>query len=76
MSVPTAQEQRWLVERVEHSVLPLAVASDPSGALCAVSLHAKDEVIEARAKAAGVDSLERHQGAPRPRPGSGNGRSP
>jgi methylated-DNA-[protein]-cysteine S-methyltransferase len=63
MLVPTAQEQRWLVERVEHSVLPLAVASDPNGALCAVALHAKAGVIEARAEAAGVESLERHRGA-------------
>ena len=64
MAVPTAQEQCWLVERVEHPVLPLALACDPSGALCAVALHAKAAIIDEAAKSAGVEQVQRHQGAP------------
>ncbi len=57
-----APAQTWLVERVEHSVLPLEVACDASGALCAVALHAKRQSIEQVASAAGEVELVEHEG--------------
>jgi methylated-DNA-[protein]-cysteine S-methyltransferase len=63
MAVPNAQQQRWLIERVEHPVLPLALACDATGALCAVALHADEAVLRRCADAAGVDRLESRSGA-------------
>ena len=62
MTVPTAQEQRWLIERVEHPVLPLALACDLTGALCAVALHGQEAVLRSCADAAGVERIEARRG--------------
>lgn len=63
-AVPNAQMQRWLVERVEHPVLPLLVANDEEGALVAVLLHAHESALAKLAEVRKVQTVWASSQAP------------
>jgi methylated-DNA-[protein]-cysteine S-methyltransferase len=55
MAVPNAHTQRWLVERVDHPLLPLLVANDEEGGLRAVQLHARESSLLELAQRSGAE---------------------